>query len=226
MPFTPKAEPQFGPAARNLIVSLEGLGSVADRAAALSRLNRDIGDGWFPVYLKLLVVIGEGAPESARCLVADSLAHAMQHGQTTGGSLSAWGIPMQMPAALATAGRGFLGMSSSRSLDPLSYLAVWFSQSTSRQPLAQPVFEQATAALLRLFAASVPATLVFQAKLRADLSSAPAGTFSAATSLRLRCLLEGWSAGVAVGPLVRAVARASPMPVTVRHTRLGPGPLA
>jgi hypothetical protein len=105
MPFAPHARPQFGPAARSLVASLSELDTVAARAAALSRLNRDIGDSWFPVYLKLLVVIGEGAPGEARGQVAESIAYAMQHGQTTGGSLSAWGIPMPMPAALACSGR-------------------------------------------------------------------------------------------------------------------------
>lgn len=227
MAFAPHHEPEFGPAAGMVVASLEVIDRIEDRAIALGKFSRDLGDGWFPIYLKLLIVIGEGAPEPARRLVAETIAHGMQHGQTTGGTLSSWGIPMPVPAAVASSiGQGFLRMSGGRVLDPLAYLTVWFTQSTSREPLERSVFEAAVAAVVRLFDASDAARSVYQAKLRADIASAPEGTFSSSTLLRLRCLLDGWAAGVVPHVLARDVARSELTPPSVRQIRLGGGPLA
>ncbi len=209
-----------------MVTALESIDHVEDRCAALGKFSRDIGDGWFPVYLKLLIVIGEGAPEHARRLVAEAIAYGMQHGQTTGGTLSSWGIPMPVPAAVASSiGQGFLRMSGGRVLDPLAYLTVWFTQSTSREPLERSVYENSLAAVVRLFDASPAARSVYQAKLRADIASAPEGTFSSSTLLRLRCLLDGWVAGAAPHLLARDVGRSELTPPSVRQILLGGGPL-
>ena len=210
-----------------VVASLEVIDRIEDRAVALGRFSRDLGDGWFPVYLKLLIVIGEGAPETGRRLVAEAIAHGMQHGQTTGGTLSSWGIPMPMSAAVASSiGQGFLRMSGGRILDPLAYLTVWFTQSTSREPLERSVFESSLAAVVRLFDSSDSARSVYQAKLRADITSAPEGTFSSATLVRLRCLLDAWVEGAAPHLIAREVGRAELTPPSARQIRLGGGPLA
>jgi hypothetical protein len=193
--FRPSETPRFGLAARSLVLTLQNQPRIEDRAAKLRELSRDLGDSWFPFYLKLLMVIGEGAPEDERALVADAVTHGLQHGQPAAGTLSSWGIPSPLPAAVAAAGQGFLRMASARPLDPLAYVVVWFGQSTSRPLLPQAAFERALVALLRLFNASATAQSIYQAKLRADLANAADGTFSMATSARLQTLLDGWSAG-------------------------------
>jgi hypothetical protein len=226
MSVTLRSDPNFGLASSDLATWLGGLQKVEERCDALTSLNRSLGDEWFPIYLKLLIVIGEGAPEPARRLVAETIAHGMQHGQTTGGTLSSWGIPMPVPAAVASSiGQGFLRMSGGRILDPLAYLTVWFTQSTSREPLERSVFEGALAAVVRLFDASDAARSVYQAKLRADIASAPEGTFSSSTLLRLRCLLDAWLAGAAPHLIARDVARSELTPPSLRQIRLGGGPL-
>ena len=210
--FRPSETPRFGLAARSLVLTLQNQRCIEDRAAKLRELSRDLGDSWFPFYLKMLMVIGEGAPEDERALVADAVAHGLQHGQPAAGTLSSWGIPSPLPAAVAAAGQGFLRMASARPLDPLAYVVVWFGQSTSRPLLPQAAFERALVALLRLFNASPTAQSIYQAKLRADLATAADGTFSTATSVRLQTLLDGWVAGAEALLLAIDVAAAGQLP--------------
>jgi hypothetical protein len=212
--FEPADAPRFGPAARSLVLTLQGQARVEDRAATLLALGRELGDRWFPFYLKLLMVIGEGAPQDERALVADAVAHGLQRGQTAAGTLSSWGIPAPLPAALAVAvaGQGFLRMASARPLDPLAYLVVWFGQSTARPSLPPPLFVRALTALLRLFNASSSAASVYQAKLRTDLAGAVDGTFSTASLLRLQTLLDGWSAPLPGAALAASVASCESQP--------------
>ncbi len=210
--FRPSETPRFGLAARSLVLTLQEHDRVEDRAVALRQLSRDLGDSWFPLYLKVLMVIGEGAPQEERALVADAAAHGFQHGQPAVGTLSSWGIPAPLPAAVVAAGRGFLRMASARPLDPLSYVVVWFGQSTSRPLLPQAAFERALIALLRLFNAGASAALIYQAKLRADLATATDGTYSTATVARLQTLLDGWTAQVTPSQLAADVAAAGNLP--------------
>jgi hypothetical protein len=238
MSFRPHATPQYGLAARALVRTLQTLDGVPARAHTLLKFNRDLGDAWFPIYLKLLAVIGQGAPEPDQALLADAVAHGLQHGQTAGGTLGSWGLPPSMhsqmhhhlrswvPAAPplasgnsgasntsgtsstsstsstvsaagasptgALAGQGFLRMSAARVLDPLAYLVVWFSQSTSRQPLPAEVFETSLAALLTLFNSSPSARAIYQAKLQGDVAASAEGAFNTTSLLRLRVLVDHW----------------------------------
>jgi hypothetical protein len=211
--FRPSETPRFGLAARSLVLTLQQQLRVEDRAAELRQLSRDLGDSWFPFYLKMLMVVGEGAPEDERAMVADAAAHGLQYGQPAAGTLSSWGIPSPLPAAVAAAaGQGFLRMAAARPLDPLAYIVVWFGQSTSRPLLPQAAFERALIALLRLFNASASAVSIYQAKLRADLATATDGTFSMATVTRMQTLLDGWTADVTPLQLASDVAAAGHLP--------------
>lgn len=225
--FRPLPEPQFGTAARNLVRTLETEPRIAERSAMLTQLLRELGDDWYPLALKLLTVIGEGAPTAARAIVADAIAYSLQHGAPVGGTLSAWGMPAQhVPLAHAALGQGFLRMAAGRALDPLAYLTVWASQSTSRQPLPPEVFERSLRALLQLFAASPSAAATYRAKLRADLLAPPAGAYSAITRLRLHSLLEGWEQGVSAAELAARVAQTDLRGESLSQLRLMPGRLA
>jgi hypothetical protein len=208
MSFWPHAEPQFGLAARSLVHMLQAEARVEERLQVLLKLNRDVGDAWYPIYLKLLVVIGESAPAPAQVLVADAIGHGLRQGQTAGGTLGSWGVPTPLPAALAVAGKGFLRMSAARVLDPLTYLTVWFSQSTSRQPLPLDAFEKSLTGVLQLFDASASARSIYQAKLRADVSSSTEGAYSATSLLRLGVLVDGWQAALPAHRIAAAVAKA------------------
>jgi hypothetical protein len=223
--FRPSETPQFGPAARTLVHTLREQPRVEDRAATLRELCRQLGDSWFPFYLKLLMVAGEGAPEEDRTLLADAAAHGLQYGQPTAGTLSSWGIHAPLPAAVAAAGHGFLRMALARPLDPLTYIVVWFGQSTSRPLLPQAAFERALIALLRLFNASASAASIYQAKLRADLTTATDGTFSMSTVARLQSLLDGWAMQVTPSQLATDVAAAGNLPPSrTGDTRVLPRP--
>jgi hypothetical protein len=223
--FSPASEPQLGPAARSLVLTLMSQPRVEDRAATLRELCRRLGDAWFPFYVKLLMVIGEGAPADERAFVADAAAHGFQRGQAAAGSLSAWGMPAPLPATLASAaaGHGFLRSASARPLDPLAYVVVWFGQSTARPLLPRLSFERALVALLCLFNASSAAVAIYQAKLRADAAAASEGAFSTATVGRLQVLVEGWAAGTPPSQLAVDVAAAGSLPpVPLSDGRLWP----
>jgi hypothetical protein len=88
--FVPSERPRFGLAARSLVLTLQQQPRIEDRAAKLVEVGRDLGDDWFSFYIKLLMVIGEGAPQHDRVLVADAIAHGLQHGQAAAGTLSGW----------------------------------------------------------------------------------------------------------------------------------------
>ncbi len=223
--FRPSQNPRFGSAARTLVRTMREQQHVEARAGTLRQLSRELGDSWFPFYLKLLMVVGEGAPEDDRALLAEAAAHGLQYGQPAAGTLSSWGIHAPLPAAVAAAGHGFLRMALARPLDPLTYIVVWFGQSTSRPLLPQAAFERALIALLRLFNASASAVSIYQAKLRADLATASDGTFSMATVNRLQTLVDGWEGQTTPTQLAADVAAAGNLPPPrPSETRVWPRP--
>jgi hypothetical protein len=226
MSFTPFEQPAFGLAARALVRSLREQPDTPARAQTLIKLSRDLGDTWFPLYLKLLIVVGNGADPEEQALLADAVAHGLQHGQTAAGTLGSWGVPapfstqlsalqtLPLPAtAPVQAGRGFLRMSAARGLDPLAYLIVWFSQSTARAPLPAAVFEDSLAALLRLFDSSASAKSIYQAKLRADVTASVDGTYNATSLLRIGALVDAWSAGQAPHRVAATTTQTEPKPL-------------
>jgi hypothetical protein len=207
MAFQPGTSPRFGRAARALVQTLQDAPDADARAQVLRELCAKLGDEWFPFFLKLLMVIGEGAPEDHRRLLADAVAQGLAQGQPPAGTLSSWGIPVAAPSVRAdeAAGASFLRRARARPLDPLSYLAVWFSQSTARERLQASTFERAVLAILRLFEASEAARATYQAKLQAELLAAADGTYSSVAVKRLTCLVEGWRAGRSIVDLAREV---------------------
>lgn len=217
MAFTPHPLPRFGPAARALVRTLEREPGDEQRAAVLSRLGTDLGDRWYPVYLKLLMVIGGSAPEAARRVVADALANGLQRGLAAGGTLGAWGVPasMSLPVPVSS----FMRRAGGRPLDPMAYLVVWHSQVTSRERLPREVFEDALASLLNLFAASATAAAIYQARLRAHIDAATEGVFGAETLHRLRVLRDGWIEGAPPRTLALRVAAAEAPPAAVKDLR-------
>jgi hypothetical protein len=205
--FEPAQAPRFGPAARAMIDTLRNQPTADARTEALHQLCQELGNDWFSFFIKLLMVVGEGAPEADRRLLAETLAHGLKQGQPAAGTLSSWGIPSNLPPAVTgVAGNMFLRRAQARPLDPLSYLAVWYSQGTARPRLTAEGFQRAVVAVLRLFSVSTVATAIYQAKLRADLLAAADGTYSATTLRRLQQLVDGWCAGQAAPALAAELA--------------------
>jgi hypothetical protein len=221
--FTPLANPDVGAAAHALVQGLQQFTQIDDRVGLLNDINQCLGETWHPFYVKLLMVVGESAPVAAQNLVADSMAHAMQRGQSPGGALNAWGVPTQLAAVVGQLGEGFLRMAVRRTLDPIAYACAWYSQSTSRNPLSQDIFERTISALISLFASSPWATSVYQSKLLADAANSTEGTFTDLTRLRLSALVSLWKQGLAPSQIAAQVARThlelSSMAVAVRAWR-------
>jgi hypothetical protein len=205
--FTPFANPDIGAAAHALVQRLEQFAQVDERVVLLNDLNQCFGETWHPFYIKLLMVIGESAPVAAKVLVAESIGHAMQRGQSPGGALNAWGVPTQLAAVVGQLGEGFLRMAVRRTLDPLAYTCAWYSQSTSRSPLPQSTFEPTASALITLFSASDWAASVYQSKLSADTANSSEGTFTSLTRLRVSTLVNLWQQGLEPSQIATEVAR-------------------
>jgi hypothetical protein len=205
--FAPHANPDIGAAAHELVQCLQRFPQLDDRVALLGDLNQCLGEAWHPFYIKLLMVIGEGAPVADKVLVAESIAYAMQRGQSPGGALNAWGVPTQLAAVVGQLGEGFLRMAVRRTLDPLAYACAWYSQSTSRSPLPQSTFEPTTSALITLFSASDLAASVYQSKLSTDATNSAEGTFTSLTRLRLSTLVNLWRQGLEPSQIAAEVAR-------------------
>jgi hypothetical protein len=206
--FTPFANPDVGAAAHALVQRLQQFPQLEDRVVLLNDLNQCLGETWHPFYIKLLMVIGESAPFSAKALVAESIGHAMQRGQSPGGALNAWGVPTQLAAVVGQLGEGFLRMAVRRTLDPLAYTCAWYSQSTSRSPLPQATFESTISALIALFSASEWAASVYQSKLSTDAANSTEGTFTGLTRLRVSTLASLWKQGLEPSQIAAEVARA------------------
>jgi hypothetical protein len=205
--FVPHTDPDVGAAAFELVVRLQQFPRLEDRVVLLNDLNQCFGETWHPFYIKLLMVIGESAPPSAKVLVAESIAHAMQRGQSPGGALNAWGVPTPLAAVVGQLGEGFLRMAVRRTLDPLAYACAWYSQSTSRSPLPQATFELTVSALIALFSASDWATSVYQSKLSTDAANSTEGTFTSLTRLRVSTLVNLWQQGLEPSQIAAEVAR-------------------
>jgi hypothetical protein len=205
--FVPHTDPDVGAAAFELVVRLQQFPRLEDRVVLLNDLNQCFGETWHPFYIKLLMVIGESAPPSAKVLVAESIAHAMQRGQSPGGALNAWGVPTPLAAVVGQLGEGFLRMAVRRTLDPLAYACAWYSQSTSRSPLPQATFELTVSALIAFFSASDWATSVYQSKLSTDAANSTEGTFTSLTRLRVSTLVNLWQQGLEPSQIAAEVAR-------------------
>ncbi len=205
--FTPFANPNIGAAAHALVQQLQQSPQPEDRVVLLNDLNQCLGETWHPFYIKLLMVIGESAPAAAKVLVAESISHAMQRGQSPGGALNAWGVPTQLAAVVGQLGEGFLRMAVRRTLDPLAYACAWYSQSTSRSPLPQATFETTIRGLIALFSASSWAASVYQSKLLTDAANSTEGTFTSLTRLRVSTLVSLWQQGLEPSQIAAEVAR-------------------
>jgi len=191
-----RSNPDLLGSAQTLLDALNCQSSADLRAAVLNRVAKQLGDEWYPAFIKIACVIGESDDESAKRLLADSLAHAMKKGDLPSGSLTSWGVSGDWIPTPAGVPRSFFRSAPRRSLGPIEYLSSWHSQSTNRAPLSDDVYRTSLTGLLRLFNASPAAARVYQIKLQADSVNELEGTFTAITRARLSTISSLWSEGV------------------------------
>ena len=191
-----RSNPDLLGGAQALLDALAQQPSADLRSAVLNRVARQLGDEWYPAFIKIACVIGESEDEPAKRLLADSLSHAMKKGNLPSGSLTSWGVSGDWIPAPAGVPQSFFRAAPRRSLGPIEYLSSWHSQSTNRAPLSDDVYRTSLASLLELFNASPAAARVYQTKLQADSVNELEGTFTSITRARLSTISSLWSQGV------------------------------
>jgi hypothetical protein len=195
--------PRLGWAARALVLALQACADDTQRASLLQKLARTLGDCGYPLFIKLLAIIGEGAPPHEQTMVARALLHGLQSGNAATGTLSRWGLAMPVLPKAQGVGDGFLRMAAARPLEPLAYLAVWSSQPTGRPVLPWPVCEDLQHGLLALLCADAGVGQAYRIKLANDIAAAVDGSFNAVTLQRLHAWMDAWCAQAAGGKPLR-----------------------
>jgi len=198
-----RTRPDILSAARALMHSLAACGDVELRVAVLKRVARCLGDANYPVFIKLLTVVGDSDDRMAKRLLADTLAFAMMRGDVPSGSLTGWGSAGSWAASASGAlpASSFLRVVPRRQFDPIEYLTAWFSQSTDRVRLRREIYECALTALVKLFDVHPAGARSYQSKLKADAANQPEGTFAEATRMRLFEIASDWERGAEPGAI-------------------------
>jgi hypothetical protein len=191
--MTLRPDPDFLGGARALVRALASHPSPEARTAILSRVAKQLGEEWYPAFIKMLSVVGESDDHYAQQLLADALASAMRKGELPSGSLTSWGVSGNWIAPPAGIPNSFFRSAPRRLLGPIEYLTSWHSQSTNRVPLSDDVYRTTLSSLIRLFNASPAAAQAYQAKLAADTVIEREGTFTVLTRARLVAIAELWS---------------------------------
>ena len=126
------ATPDFIAADERLLATLRRHSDPDFQVALLKRIARHLGDENYPVFLKLLCVVGESDDATAQHLLAESLRHAIQRDDLPSGTVTSWGVAEAWghfpPAPMAT---WFSNAAPRRGLGPIEYLTAWYGQSTN-----------------------------------------------------------------------------------------------
>jgi hypothetical protein len=200
-----RSNPDLLGSAQALVEALARHPQLDVRASILNRVARHLGDEWYPIFIKIVCVIGDSDDDAAKKLLADSLAYAMKKGELPCGSLTSWGVSENWLPAPSGLGQSFFDSAPRRSLGPIEYLSSWHSQSTNRAPLSDDVYRMSLVSLLLLFNASPAAARVYQIKLRSDPVNDLEGTFTAVTRARLAMIAELWAQGVPASDIASRV---------------------
>jgi len=192
-----RTRPDLRAAARALLHSLAACPTEELRVAVLKRVAKRLGDANYPVFVKLLAVVGESDDAPAKRLLAETLVCALTRGDMPTGSLTGWGSAGSWAASTSAAlpASSFLRAVPRRQFDPVEYLTTWFGQSTDRVRLRPDLYRSALHALVALFDAHPAGARLYQSKLRADAANQPEGTFAQATRERLMEIARDWAAG-------------------------------
>lgn len=191
-----RSNPDLLGSAQALLDALTQPSNADLRSAVLNRVAKQLGDEWYPAFIKIACVIGESDDEAAKRVLADSLAQAMKKGDLPSGSLTSWGVSDEWMPPPAGVPRSFFRAAPRRSLGPIEYLSSWHSQSTNRAPLSDDVYRTSLTSLLQLFNASPAAARIYQIKLQSDSINELEGTFTAITRARLSTIASLWSQGI------------------------------
>lgn len=182
--------------AQRLTAFLETTDDAERSLAVLNLLCRRFGDQGYPGFLKLLLIIGNGAATVAKQRLSDAIALGLHRGNVPSGVLTSWGATR-------------LWTSQQRQLDPLAYLTVWFCQRTHRPFLSESTYRECVVTLLELFNYSRAARELYPLKIATDLAGIE-GAFSRQTQQCLGALAESWQRDLSVERIAAAALEIPP----------------
>lgn len=188
----------LGEAAARLVAGLRAESSPELHAALLARLAARLdAEDRYPLFLKLLWMVGTSDDLGARIALAQALAAALERMALPTGCLTSWGAGRLWPTLDAGGAQalhvGWSERAPTRRLGPIEYLFAWSGQTTQRARLAQPLFESTLDGVLRLVDADADARARYLAHLSRLAGEAGDGALSGATRRRLGALIAAWA---------------------------------
>jgi hypothetical protein len=168
------------------------------RVAVLNRVARELGEGGYPTFLKLLMLIEESDDQAAKRVVAQTLGCALERFNLPGGRLTSWGatrLPASAePVPAKKVSACFYQGAPERRLGPVEYLTVWFCQRTQRANLDAGVYASSLSQLISLINLSNDARTLYPQKLQAIAGHEIEGAFTRTARQKLQDIAVAWQA--------------------------------
>lgn len=186
--FTPQ---RLRETAARLAGALRGERSSEYRLAILKRLARRLGDGAYPVFLKLLSIIAESDDDQAKAAIADALVLALNRMDLPSGQITSWG-GSHLRSGENEGPEPAPSGSPRRQLGPIEFLTAWYAQRTQLPQLDEKHYAQALSLLVELCNHSPELRRLYPAKLDADSRSELEGAYTRVTRDALAAIAKSW----------------------------------
>ena len=147
----------------------------------LERVLARFGDDHYPSFVQLLCAVQQFGDQTARAVVAETLAEALGTGRMPSGRLPAWG--------------GSSSGGAQRRVGPIEFLCAWQAQTGPAESLPRSDFEFCLQRLIELFNASPRASRLYADALVAIAGNPLEGVFSRATRVMIEAVARRWRAG-------------------------------
>ena len=204
-----KSEPDWVGAARAFVAGLEAQTDLDGRVAFVDACRTELGERFYPAFIKLLAAVAAVGDEQAQGLCAETLAHALATARLPSTRIPAWGGESRMGAASF----GLRGLATNvRAVGPIEFLCLWLTRDVAEEPLDTEAFQAALAWLVSLFNSAPRAAALYRAKLATDADNPMEGLHSQDSRRRIRALTAAWEAGAAPAEVAARAAADRPEP--------------
>lgn len=173
------------------------------RLAILKRLARRLGDGAYPVFLKLLSIVAESDDDVAKSAVAEALVLALNRMDLPSGHITSWG-GSNLRGGEAEGREPSASTSPRRQLGPIEFLTAWYAQRTQLPQLDEKHYAQTLSLLIELCNHSPELRRLYPAKLDADSRSELEGAYTRVTRDTLAAIAKSWDAEASPADVARS----------------------
>lgn len=189
--------------AARLAGALRSARSPEYRLAILKRLARRLGDGAYPVFLKLLSIIAESDDDVAKAAIAEALVLALNRMDLPSGHITSWG-GSNLRGGEPEGSEPVASTSPRRQLGPIEFLTAWYAQRTQLPQLDEKHYAQTLSLLIELCNHSPELSRLYPAKLDADSRSELEGAYTRVTRDTLAAIAKSWNADAAPAEVARS----------------------